>query len=310
MAATPRIAFVTYAAHPELETDDRPLADALLRRGASVTAHVWDDPTVDWTAFDASVIRSTWDYFLKPDRFREWLDAHESDGTRMLNPIPAMRWNMDKRYLRDLEQRGVPIVPTHWVERGERAELGDILRHRGWDDVVVKPAISGAAYETWRTTRELAPDGGARIHALATSGAVLVQPFLPEIERDGEWSLLFFGGDFSHAARKRPRPGDFRVQSQFGGLYSAEHPPKLAIDAAHLVIDAALDLTGLTPRELPYARVDGCIVDGAFLLMELEIIEPSLFFAQSPGAAERCAASILDAMALGVARPRATHGHR
>lgn len=292
------IAFATYAAHPAIQADDQPLADALLRRGAIAVAQVWDDPEVNWTAFDAIVLRSTWDYFVKAERFRDWLEAREYEGTRILNPVSAVRWNIDKRYLRDLEERGVAIVPTHWVSHGERADLPTILWDRGWNEVVVKPAISGAAHETWRTTRERAPDGNVRIHALAASGAVLVQPFLPEIERDGEWSLLFFAGRFSHAARKRPRPGDFRVQSQFGGVYLAEDAPRVAVDAAHQVIAATLELTGLTPRELPYARVDGCIVDGRFLLMELEIIEPSLFFAQSPAAAELCAASILDALAL------------
>lgn len=298
MAEAPRIALVTHAAHPELQPDDRRLADALRHRGAIASPRVWDDPTVDWPAFDAVVIRSTWDYFLKPDRFREWLDEREADGTRMFNPIPVLRWNMDKRYLRDLEERGVPIVPTHWVERGERAALETILTTRGWDEVVVKPAISGAAYETWRTRRALAPDDDARLHALAAKGAMMVQPFLAEIERDGEWSLLFFAGNYSHAARKRPRAGDFRVQEQFGGASTAEAAPTVAARAAQRVIAATLELSGLAPRELPYARVDGCVVDGTFLLMELEIVEPSLFFGQSPAAAERCADAIIDAMAL------------
>jgi hypothetical protein len=298
MAEAPRIALVTYAAHPDLQPDDRELADALRARGTIATACVWGDPTVDWPAFDAVVIRSTWDYFLKPDCFREWLDARESDGTRMLNPISILRWNMEKRYLRDLEERGVPIVPTHWVERGERVELGAILRERGWDEVVVKPAISGAAYETWRTRREVASSDDARLHALVDRGAVLVQPLLAEIERDGEWSLLFFAGSYSHSARKRPRAGDFRVQSQFGGAYTAEAAPRVAVAAAKRVIEATLELSGLSRAALPYSRVDGCIVDGAFLLMELEIIEPSLFFAQSRAAAERCADAIIDAMAL------------
>jgi len=297
-ARSPSIAFATFAGHPEIQADDQPLADALLRREATIRAQVWDDPEVDWTAFDAIVLRSTWDYFVKAERFRDWLEARDCEGTRVFNPVSAVRWNMDKRYLRDLEARGVAIVPTHWVNHGERADLPTILWDNGWDEAVVKPAISAAAHETWCATRERAPDGTARLRALAASGAVLVQPFLREIERDGEWSLLFFGGRYSHAARKRPRAGDFRVQSQFGGIYSAEEPPKVAIDAARWAINTALELTGLTPLELPYARVDGCIVNGRFLLMELEIIEPTLFLAQSPVAAARCAASILDALAV------------
>lgn len=301
---SPCIAFATYAADPHIQADDQALAEALVRRGATAVARVWDDPEIDWKAFDAIVLRSTWDYFVKAERFREWLEAREYDGTRILNPVSAVRWNIDKRYLRDLEGRGVAIVPTHWVNHRERPDLTGILWDRGWDEVVVKPAISAAAHETWRTTRERAPDDNARIRALASSGAVLVQPFLPEIERDGEWSLLFFGGRYSHAERKLPRAGDFRVQSKFGGRYSTEQPPKRAIDAARYVIATALELTGLIPPELPYARVDGCIVDGRFLLMELEIIEPTLFFGRSGVAAARCAAAILDALSLENANSR------
>lgn len=308
MATSPRIALVTYAPDPEVQPDDLPLADALRRRGAIATAHVWDDPSVDWTEFDALVIRSTWDYFLKPDRFREWLDTREAEGTQVLNPIPAVRWNMDKRYLRDLAQRGIATVPTHWVEPGERAELAVILRDREWDEAVVKPAVSAAAHETWRTRRALASSDDARLHTLGAKGALLVQPFLPEIERDGEWSLLFFAGRYSHSARKRPRAGDFRVQSQHGGAYSAEPAPTIAVDAAQRVIAVALRLLRLAPAALPYARVDGCIVDGAFLLMELEIIEPSLYFGQSPAAAERCAEALLAARSIEVSGPK-QQGH-
>ncbi|HEU4700043.1 MAG TPA: hypothetical protein VFS40_12750 [Gemmatimonadales bacterium] len=294
----PHLAFATYAAVPALQPDDERLAAALARRGGGVTAAAWNDPAVTWDAFDAVVLRSTWDYYLDPAGFRAWLDAREAAGTPVLNPPPVVRWNLDKRYLRDLAGRGVAVVPTRWVEPGEPADLAALLAETGWDAVVVKPAVSAAAHETWRTARASAAADDARFRALA-AGTVLVQPYLPEIEREGEWSLLFFGGAFSHAVRKRPRAGDFRVQPQHGGVTTLETPPAALREAAERVLAAAGEATGCGAAALAYARVDGCVVDGAFRLMELEVIEPTLFFTQAPEAAERAAAALLAAIGVG-----------
>lgn len=293
----PRLAFATYAARPEGEPDDRHLVEALERAGAVVESRVWDDPAADWVAYDAIVLRSTWDYFLHPARFAAWLDARDAEGTRVLNPTSVVRWNMDKRYLRELADAGVAVVPTHFADPGDPPDLAAVMDACGWEEVVVKPAISGGAHETWRTSRARAADDQVRVEALADHSAVLVQPFLREIEAEGEWSLLFFGGAYSHAARKRPRAGDFRVQQQFGGAYSAGVAPAGAREAAARVLEAARELVGTDGAPLPYARVDGCMVDGAFLLMELEVIEPALFFTQDPPAADRCAGALLEALA-------------
>lgn len=292
-----RLAFATYAARPEGEPDDGYLVDALGRAGVAADSRVWNDPAVDWRAYDAVVLRSTWDYFLQPARFAAWLDARDAEGTRVLNPTRLVRWNMDKRYLRALAGAGVAVVPTHFADPGDPPELAAVMDAQGWTDVVVKPAISGGAHETWRTARARAAEDQPRVAALASHSAVLVQPFLREIEEEGEWSLLFFGGAYSHAARKRPRAGDFRVQQQFGGEYSAGVAPAAAREAAARVLDAARELAGLDAASLPYARVDGCMVEGAFLLMELEVIEPALFFTQDPAAADRCAGALVAAMA-------------
>jgi glutathione synthase/RimK-type ligase-like ATP-grasp enzyme len=304
-AAGLRLAFATYAARPEGEPDDRYLVDALARAGAIAESRPWNDPAVDWRAYDAIVLRSTWDYFLQPAPFAEWLDARDAEGTRVLNPTSLVRWNMDKRYLRELAAAGVAVVSTHFAEPGAPPDLAAVMDAHGWDEVVVKPAISGGAHETWRTTRARAGDDQPRADALAGHSAVLIQPFLHEIEEEGEWSLLFFGGAYSHAARKRPRAGDFRVQQQFGGEYSAGVAPAAARDAAAHVLEAARALAGLDVVSLPYARVDGCMVAGEFLLMELEVIEPALFFTQDPAAAERCAGAQLGA--LGVQPPAGRH---
>lgn len=305
----PRLAFATYAAVPDLQADDELLAAALRRRGATAEAAVWNDPKTDWRAFDAVVLRSTWDYHLAPSAFRAWLGARDDEGTVVLNPTAVARWNLDKRYLRALAARGVATVPTRWVEPGDvtdlDTELDALLDEAGWDEVVVKPAVSASAHDTWRASRATGAADRPRLRALAATGAVLVQPFLREIERDGEWSLLFFGGRYSHAVRKRPRAGDFRVQPHLGGTHAAEPAPPAARAAAEGAVAAALAATGLVAASLPYARVDGCLVDGGFRLMELELIEPTLFLAQDAAAPDRCAAALLDAMRLTAAAANA-----
>ncbi len=297
MSAARRLAFATYAAQAGGEADDAYLVDALAALGVTAESRAWNDPAVRWGRYDAVVLRSTWDYFLQPARFSAWLDARDAEGTRVLNPTSVARWNMDKRYLRELEAAGVAVVPTHFAEPGVAPDLAAVMDARGWTEVVVKPAISGGAHQTWRATRAAAAAQQPRVAALADHSAVLVQPFVREIAEEGEWSLLFFGGAYSHAARKIPQAGEFRVQKQYGGAYVAGVAPPAAREAAARVLEAARSLAGGGVAALPYARVDGCMVGGEFLLMELEVIEPALFFAQDPPAAARCATALREALA-------------
>jgi len=284
----PSIALATYAALPTLADDDRLLVDALAQRGARAVPAVWDDATVDWRAFDAVVIRSCWDYHLRLAEFTAWLDRLQALGVVVCNPPDVLRWNADKTYLRALAASGVRVVPTAWVPRGDQRTLRHVLQSAGWDDAVVKPTISASAWQTWRTSRAAADDHEPRYRALVAHGDALVQPFVDAVVRDGEWSIVFLGGAFSHAVRKRPRDGDFRVQSEHGGSADAEAPPPHVLDAAA----RALGASPAGGRSL-YARVDGCMVDGAFQLMELELLEPSLFLAADPAAAGRLADALL-----------------
>jgi glutathione synthase/RimK-type ligase-like ATP-grasp enzyme len=262
------IALVTWSGLPELSVDDRILAAVLRERGMTVTAAVWDDPRIDWSSFDAVVIRSTWDYHKRYGEFRDWLDTLERVGARVWNPVPVLRWSSDKTYLRDLD---VPRVPTAFVPRG--GDVGEAMRANGWLRAVVKPAISASAFGTRVVTEGAIADRD-----------VLVQPFIEEVVRDGEWSLIFFAGRFSHSVLKRAKAGDFRVQTDFGGSVERRDTAPALIAQAQRVIDAA-------PATL-YARVDGVLIDGVFTLMELELVEPHLFFAESPAAAERFAAAL------------------
>jgi glutathione synthase/RimK-type ligase-like ATP-grasp enzyme len=282
------VAVVTYDARPAPTDDDLLLVHALSARGARVDARPWSDPDARWSRYDAVVVRSCWDYFLRPAEFHAWLDRLERDGATVHNPVPTLRWNADKRYLRDLEARGVPVVPTYWVPRGSTISLGEVRRRTGWPELVVKPAVSGGAHRTWRSSHSAAGDD-ARLAESAAECEMLVQPMLAEIEREGEWSLHFFDGAFSHAIVKRPRAGDFRVQLEHGGSVVSVDPTAELIEAARRAIDAAPN-AGEPPL---YARVDGCVVNGAFVLMELELLEPALSLAWADGAADRLADALL-----------------
>ena len=285
----PTVALVTYAARPEVTDDDRLLASALAARGVRAVAVPWSDADTDWRAFDAIVVRSCWDYFLRADEFFAWLTALESIGAPVHNPVATLRWNADKRYLRDLEQQGVPVVPTRWVEPGETVSLLALRRRTGWSELVVKPAISGSAHDTWRSSPGGEGADDARLAAMsAARGVVLVQPLVDVIPDEGEWSIVFIDGAYSHAVLKRPRAGDFRVQEEHGGTVECIRPPEQVIAQARAALAAAQQPEGAR-GEMLYARVDGCVVDGELLLMELELIEPVLFLGTSPDAAERMA---------------------
>ena len=289
-SATPLVALVTYDGLPSCTADDQLLVDALASRGVRAVAAVWSDPAVQWGEYSAVVVRSCWDYFLRADEFYAWLARLESCGTRMFNDVRVLRWNAEKTYLRELESRGVAVVPTHWMEEGATASLRDIREATGWSELVVKPAISGSAHETWRASPGGERVDDARLDAMTSTGRVMVQPLVDVVADDGEWSLLFIDGVYSHAVLKRPRSGDFRVQLEHGGSVAAIEPASSLVAQAADALRAAPTTDGVAPL---YARVDGCVVDGQLLLMELELIEPVLFLGTSEGAADRLADALV-----------------
>lgn len=283
------VAFVTYRALPQLTSDDRAVCARLQGDGVSARAVAWDTPDVSWADYDAIVVRSCWDYHLQPGAFLAWLAALEQIRAPIWNPAPLLRWNLHKSYLRDLQAQGVAIPPTCWLARGAQAELGDLMAERGWEQAVVKPAISATAYGTWRTTRAQAPRRQARFAAQLQQTDLLVQRFSTPVVTDGEWSLMFFQKRFSHAVLKKAKSGDFRVQDDFGGTVERATPDPALIDQAERIL-SRID------GPLLYARVDGVAQDGQFVLMELELIEPYLFLGSEPSAAERFAEAIRAAL--------------
>lgn len=284
MSHRPRVALATSPHLPDLVPDDHDAVRAMHELGVNAVPSVWSDPGVPWHDFDAVVIRTCWGYYERVGEFIEWIDRLDSHGTHVLNPPEIIRWNSDKRYLLDLERCGVPIVPTRWVGRGSREALSSIARDTDWHDMVVKPAVSAGAHLTWRATGVTALDD-ERFAAMVAARDVIVQPFVGEVVSDGELSLVFFGGEPSHAVLKRPGDGDFRVQKKHGGSVRSITPDAAIVRAAHAVVEAA-------PGPVLYARVDGCMVGGRFEVMELELIEPELFLAYDPAAASRFASAV------------------
>jgi len=282
-----RLAIATCAQFPGLHPDDVYFASVLERLGITPVVCIWNDPSVDWTAFDAVLIRTVWDYFRHYRTFLAWLDTLDRLRVPAINDTRLIRWNSEKRYLLDIQQQGVPIIPTRVAPAGC---LPEILASAATDEIVIKPSVSGGA---WHTLRGVAGSETLRqaIAKLPVELDFLVQPFLPEIAAHGEWSLLYFAGSYSHAVIKRPASGDYRVQEEHGGFTTEATPDAAIIQAADKALAA---IAALGYDEQTYARVDGVVVDGQFRIMELELIEPSLFLAIRPDAAERFAADVLE----------------
>jgi glutathione synthase/RimK-type ligase-like ATP-grasp enzyme len=274
----PRIAIATCAAHTDLKADDDLLRKALQERGCEARSVVWDEPA-DWSDFDLCLVRSTWDYHEQHGEFLAW--ARRVEATSALrNPAALIAWNSDKTYLRELSGRGVRIVPTVWVECGSGIDLNEVLRSEGWDEAVVKPVVDLGARNLHRVR---AGEGSNALDLALQRGNAMVQPFLPSLEEQGEISLIYVEGRMTHAVRKRPAPGDFRVQSIWGGTVTRDEPTEAELELGDLAL-AQLDEPPL------YARVD--LVrgpDGKPCLIELELIEPNLYLQANPIAAEALA---------------------
>jgi len=280
------IGLVTYAQQPALTDDDRPLVGALKQRGVEAVPVLWDDPALALKRFDALVLRSTWDYHLRVPEFEGWLTRVEAAGVALWNPVPLIRWNMHKRYLRELGDAGALIPRTQWLTNGAAVRLRDVMDSEGWSEAIVKPAISASATDTWRARAD-EPEDAERFDALLQRSDMLVQEIIGEVASVGEWSLMFIGGAFSHATLKRPRAGDFRVQTEFGGSAVP------ASASAEAMATGAAVLSHL-PQAPLYARIDGVVTSRGFMLMEAECIEPVLFFTHAEGSHERFAAAVAE----------------
>ena len=280
-----RVALATSRELEGLWAGDRIFLKELHRRGFAAAPVVWDDPSAPWDAWDIVVIRSCWDYHLKADRFLEWVDRIAADGRVVVNRPELVKWNLHKGYLFDVARAGGRIPATRLIPRGTGRALRDHLCDAGWPEAVVKPAVSASGQST-RLVRGApsAADETAFADAVA-AGDVLAQAYVPEVRHRGEWSLVFFEGRYSHAALKLAAPGEFRVHIEWGGRVETAPPPPALVEQAQALMDA-LDLRST------YARVDGTEVEGGLMVMELEVIEPELFFDRHPAAAARLADAV------------------
>lgn len=265
--------------------DDGLLADALRARGLSSARLDWSDPGVDWSRYRCAVFRTTWDYYERAAEFRDWLARIET-ATTLFNPPDVVRWSLDKHYLADLDRQRVSIVETAYLEKGCGTTLAEVLDRNGWNAAVVKPCISATARETYRFDRGDVGEVEPVVARLLESEAMMVQPFQESIPEEGEDSLIFLDGWYSHAVRKVAKPGDFRVQDDHGGTVHAYQPTGEQIALGEEALAA------VSSRPV-YARVD-MVRDnhGRQAIMELELIEPELFFRFHPPAAEALAAAI------------------
>lgn len=280
-----KIALVTCERPIERDDDVDFLRPALARSGVAVETPGWSDPSVDWASFAVAMLSSTWDYHERPDDFRRWLRA-AARTTRLLNPLPLVEWNLDKRYLRKLAEAGVPTIPTVWCELGGVATAAAEIERNGWQDVVIKPVVDLGARNLVRVAAELVPQMLERFPT-----ATMAQPFLRSVAEEGELSLVYLGGELSHVLTKHPARGDFRVQPQYGGTHVAAEAPAEAIEIAAAALDAA-------PGDPLYARVDLLRGEGGRLaLIELELIEPALYLDVAPASAPRLARALLAAAA-------------
>jgi hypothetical protein len=274
-----RVLLATSNDHPDLFVDDHPVLDGLRARGVDAQVGIWDDPGVAWRDADMVVLRSIWDYTTQRDAFIAWVDAVEQ-ATPLHNPARIVRWNSHKHYLRDIADGGIPVIDTEWLDAGTTADVGAIATERGWTDMVVKPCVSAGARNTVRGD---ATTVQAHVDALLPTRDLMVQPYIAETESIGEHSLIYFGGKLSHVVRKEP--------ALTGGAYSSsEVTTTEPHDAERELGEMAIAHVG----PLLYARVDAVVVEGRARVMELELIEPQLFFRWAPAeAAERMVDLIL-----------------
>jgi glutathione synthase/RimK-type ligase-like ATP-grasp enzyme len=280
-----RIALATYSRAPRLAADDQLLPPALASLGITAEPVVWSNDSATWSDFDAVVVRSCWDYHLQFAEFLAWLARLDAEGIAVWNSSPLVRWNADKRYLLDLARRGVATIPTMIVPRGRGCDVESLAIAEGWTRFVLKPTVSASGYETYALRTPLDDAAREAIAKVTAIGDALLQPFVEEVPRYGEYSFTFIDGAFSHATLKRATPGEFRVQTEHGGSVEL-------VDAPRALVEQATHALKVLPETPLYARVDGIARGSAFLLMELELIEPNLFLGEASGAAERLAAAI------------------
>ena len=281
-----KIALLACEKFPNLTPSDQLLIPALAKYNIQAKAAIWDNPSIDWTTYDYLIFRNTWDYYEKEKEFNLWLDQIEKLGIKTLNSIKIIKQNKHKFYLKDLQKKGVNIIPTLFQEKTNKLDLKAIVP-KDWKKIVIKPAFSAGSYLTEVFQASEIESINSKYSSIAIEKELLIQEFKSEITSLGETSFIFFNKQFSHCVNKKPAENDFRIQVQFGGKYTLIQPSIELIEQAQKIVN-------LFPDNLLYARVDGIIIDNQINLMEVECIEPDLYFALASESLERFVTSILE----------------
>lgn len=268
------------------QCDDELAAPSLNSLGWSVTLQPWDDPSVEWSRYQLVVVRSTWDYQDRMEQFLSTLRTIDQSEAVLANPLETLEWNINKRYLSELSARGVDVVPTVWGRAGDLPEAGDLFSQLGCEEIVLKRVVGAGAQDAYRLRQDSACGIWGEVKTTYADHDWMVQPFLHAVTEEGELSLFYFNGEFSHAIRKVPQAGDYRVQEEHGGSLTRVEPDAELREVADAVMAQA-------PDGLLYARVDLiCGATGQYQLMELELIEPALYFRLDESAPGKFARSL------------------
>ncbi len=266
--------------------EDRILTKALEKNGLKVTRTNWDDPEFNWADTKYVLFRTPWDYFNRYSEFAPWLED-AAKVTKFINPIDIITWNIDKHYMIDLQKAGINIPPTVFIEPGDMRSLTEITKELNWDEFILKPAISGGAWHTYRMNKDNIVEHEDIFKELIIERSMLVQEYQDSISAKGEVSYMVIGGKFTHAVLKKGKGEDFRVQENFGGTVNDYQPIREEIEFAEMVVERS-------QPGIPYARVDVMWDNNNELsLGELEVFEPALWLRKHPPAAELLAKIIL-----------------
>jgi len=271
-----QIAIITYEAKGSyaannVEDEDQVLVSILDEIAVDYKFEIWSDTTVDWSQYACLLLKSPWDYFDRYEEFLAWCKQIQDLGIPVYNDLETVIWNSDKKYLKEIEEKGFPIVKTKFLEKGESAaDVYTCFALYDVQELIIKPTVSGGAKHTLKIKLRDFETMKGQIDNLLREEAFMVQPFVEEIVEIGEYSYIFFNGKFSHAVLKSAKSGDFRVQHFFGGEITAIQPSRAELVYPESLVEAFA-------KDTLYARVDGVWRRDEFLLMELELIEPYLF---------------------------------
>ncbi|MCX7386999.1 MAG: hypothetical protein NTX48_10065 [Planctomycetales bacterium] len=281
-----RIAFLTMDSLAEFVSYDELVADCLEARGIQVDNVSWRSRTVKWDDYEMVIIRSPWDYQQAADDFITVLESIDASAAVLWNPLEVVRWNVRKTYLQELQDRGITIVPTQFVQSPTVSQMRGMFEVFASDQIVIKPVVGANANDTFWLRQDSSAAELQQIEALYSRRLALLQPFIPSVTEYGETSLVFFGGEYSHSVLKTPQTGDFRVQEEHGSRIQSIVPNPALIEFSQRVLAPI-------PQRTLYARVDLVeLPNGQPAVMELELIEPSLYLSYDADSAARFADAI------------------